>query len=389
MSEVPTPQDYRLIVTDSDGFKQSVIIHTIRKKYSVFIQTDKAIYKPNDKIQFRVLVLDAETKPYQYESLGLTITDAVGNVVHEVQEIFSLDLLYESHHQITEDPFLGVWTMRVQIDNDEGTKKTFEVNEYVLPRFEAFVETKKQVTLSDETMKLSVFAKYNFGEYVKGKATVVIKLYDSKYPNLLMHNPPHKQPIDDILNKKQLKINIASELKVKHAIRDIVAQVEVEFEEELTNKKMFVNETVIIRKKEAFLIDVIRPQARLKPGFPFKFTVLVKKGDGTFEKGGVRSVHVKAQFYYSRPKCTVKGDKSNTRSGFDHNFGKTLKNGFVDFVLDIPHNTSAVTLNVNYLDSRKTVNVTRFPSNSRDYLIATVKSKRFVKNFQHEPIGEI
>lgn len=100
-------------------------------------------------------------------------------------------------------------------------------------------------------------------------------------------------------------------------------------------------------------------------------------------------MHVKAQFYYSRPKCTVKGDKSNTRSGFDHNFGKTLKNGFVDFVLDIPHNTSAVTLNVNYLDSRKTVNVTRFPSNSRDYLIATVKSKRFVKNFQHEPIGEI
>lgn len=354
---------------------QSVRIHTIVKKYSVLIQTDKAIYKPGDKIQIRVLVLDAETKPYNYESLRLTIADAYGNVIHETEH--DNDLVVEDHHEITEDPFLGEWILKVQIDDDDTfTTKTLEVSDYELPRFEAFAKTNKHVTLSEKAIKLSIFAKYNFGEYVKGKAKVTAKLYDSKYPDQLMRDPPHTQMVNDILDKKQINLNLKNDLKVLHAIRDITAILEVEFEEELTKRKMYVNETVTIRKKGDFKIEIIRPQPKLKPGFPYKVNVVVRRSDGSFEESANFPVRIKAQFHYSLPKCTVKGVKEESRKGFEHNFEKGLRNGVAEFILSVPHNTSAMALSVSYLETQKTVNVMRFPSKSRDYLMAKLVSKK-------------
>lgn len=44
-------------------FKNETDINLNGKKFSVLMQTDKAIYKPADTIRFRVLVLDANMKP--------------------------------------------------------------------------------------------------------------------------------------------------------------------------------------------------------------------------------------------------------------------------------------------------------------------------------------
>lgn len=44
-------------------FKNETIISLNAKNASVFIQTDKAIYKPGDLVRFRVLVLDPNLKP--------------------------------------------------------------------------------------------------------------------------------------------------------------------------------------------------------------------------------------------------------------------------------------------------------------------------------------
>lgn len=355
---------------------QSVRIHTIVKKYSVLIQTDKAIYKPGDMIQIRVLVLDAETKPYNYVSLRLTISDAYGNVVHEIEH--DNDLVFEERYKITEDPFLGEWTLKVQIDNDDKifTTKTFEVSEYVLERFEVFAKTNKYVTLSDQTIKLSIFAKYNFGEYVKGKAKVTAKLYDSKYRDQMVHDPPHTQLVNDISDKKEIKLNLKSDLKVTNTIREIIVVLEVEFEEELTKRKMYVNETVTIIKKGDYNIQIIRPQLKLKPGFPYKINVVVRKRDGSFEKSATEKVRMKAQFHYSLPKCTVKGVKDESWKGFDHSEERVLKNGIAEFILEVPQNTSAMALRVSYRETQKIVNVMRFPSKSRDYLTAKLVSKR-------------
>lgn len=56
---------YNLTARGTGGleFKNSTELQYIHKSYSVFIQTDKAIYKPGHKVMFRAIVLNAHMKP--------------------------------------------------------------------------------------------------------------------------------------------------------------------------------------------------------------------------------------------------------------------------------------------------------------------------------------
>lgn len=58
-------------------FKNDSILNVESKNCSIFIQTDKSIYKPNEIIRFRILVLDFNFKPYALEEaeyLKISIT---------------------------------------------------------------------------------------------------------------------------------------------------------------------------------------------------------------------------------------------------------------------------------------------------------------------------
>lgn len=59
------PGTYKLKAEGVSGiiFKNESNIDFHAKSFSVFIQTDKAIYKPGDTVRFRVLVLDPNMKP--------------------------------------------------------------------------------------------------------------------------------------------------------------------------------------------------------------------------------------------------------------------------------------------------------------------------------------
>lgn len=57
--------DYRLSVRGKGGvdFESSSQLKFEKKSYTVFIQTDKAVYKPGHKVLFRAIVLNAHLKP--------------------------------------------------------------------------------------------------------------------------------------------------------------------------------------------------------------------------------------------------------------------------------------------------------------------------------------
>lgn len=59
------PGNYKLVAEGLTNiiFKNETNINLNGKKFSVLMQTDKAIYKPADTIRFRVLVLDPNMKP--------------------------------------------------------------------------------------------------------------------------------------------------------------------------------------------------------------------------------------------------------------------------------------------------------------------------------------
>lgn len=54
-------------------FKNFTILNVESKNCSVFIQSDKAIYKPGETIKFRILVLDFKLKPFELEDIELKV----------------------------------------------------------------------------------------------------------------------------------------------------------------------------------------------------------------------------------------------------------------------------------------------------------------------------
>lgn len=70
------PGSYSLIAQGSGGvnFKNTSTLEYMHKSYSVFIQTDKAIYKPGHKVLFRVIVLNPTLRPVSTTFLDIYFT---------------------------------------------------------------------------------------------------------------------------------------------------------------------------------------------------------------------------------------------------------------------------------------------------------------------------
>lgn len=54
-------------------FKNCTLLNVESKNCSIFIQTDKALYKPGEAIKFRILVLDFNLKPFELDDVELKV----------------------------------------------------------------------------------------------------------------------------------------------------------------------------------------------------------------------------------------------------------------------------------------------------------------------------
>ena len=59
------PGKYQLISRGLSGieFSSSKPVDYVHKSYSVFVQTDRAIYKPGNKVMFRCVLLNSRLRP--------------------------------------------------------------------------------------------------------------------------------------------------------------------------------------------------------------------------------------------------------------------------------------------------------------------------------------
>lgn len=75
------------------SFMNSTLLNVESKNYSLFISTDKAIYKPGEIIKFRVLVLDFDLKPVELDDERLKVF----LMVNDVYELRTLCAKYFSY----------------------------------------------------------------------------------------------------------------------------------------------------------------------------------------------------------------------------------------------------------------------------------------------------
>ncbi|KAL4676032.1 hypothetical protein H8959_010177, partial [Pygathrix nigripes] len=134
---------YELRVTgrtqDEILFSNSTRLSFETKRISVFIQTDKALYKPKQEVKFRIVTLFSDFKPYK-TSLNILIKDPKSNLIQQwLSQQSDLGVISKTF-QLSSHPILGDWSIQVQV-NDQTHYQSFQVSEYVLPKFEVTLQT--------------------------------------------------------------------------------------------------------------------------------------------------------------------------------------------------------------------------------------------------------
>lgn len=115
---------HRLFVEALSGLKclHNATLGIETKNVSIFVQTDKAIYKPEEEIHFRVLVLDAKLKPVVLDanatSFLIYIEDAENNRIKQWKNGKLSKGVFSSQFKLSKLPVLGNWKIVVEIDEE-------------------------------------------------------------------------------------------------------------------------------------------------------------------------------------------------------------------------------------------------------------------------------
>ncbi|XP_052815159.1 pregnancy zone protein-like isoform X2 [Mya arenaria] len=151
-------------------------VDIVRPIPPIFIQTDKPIYQPKQIVRYRVLSANPDLKIKQ-EALQVIIKDAKDNtIMDKTADPTAADFngLVQDSFELSDDPIKGVYTISASTSTSY-TEATFEVKEYVLPKFEVTVSMKPSYGTynNDLTVSGTVDAKYTYGKQVQGQLEIM------------------------------------------------------------------------------------------------------------------------------------------------------------------------------------------------------------------------
>uniref|UniRef100_A0A3B5MI93 Anaphylatoxin-like domain-containing protein n=1 Tax=Xiphophorus couchianus TaxID=32473 RepID=A0A3B5MI93_9TELE len=139
---LPLPENkdlnHVILHIQSNGINRYLSIPVTRSNGFLFIQTDKPLYTPHQKVKVRAFSMNQELRPAN-RSVFLTFKDP-DQITVDVVEIIDVNNgipSMQNPFRIPIKPKLGIWTIEASYTDDFTTKaKTdFEVKEYVLPSF--------------------------------------------------------------------------------------------------------------------------------------------------------------------------------------------------------------------------------------------------------------
>ncbi|XP_076446010.1 CD109 antigen-like isoform X2 [Babylonia areolata] len=158
-------------------FNQSLQLRAEAKSFSIFVQTDKAKYKPGQTVKFRVLAMNPNLT-IRVDPMDIFVRDANNNAMkmwRQVKGVHGTGVV-EKTFPTSKYASQGDWEIAVTVMGQTETKK-FTIEEYVLPKFEAALEMPHVVHTSESALKGKVLAKYTFGKpLTKATATVTVKM---------------------------------------------------------------------------------------------------------------------------------------------------------------------------------------------------------------------
>ena len=267
-----------------EDFNSTRSLHMNIKKYSTLIQTDKSVYKPGDSVKFRILILDADTKPFKFDDIEIFISDGGEHQVKKFEDPKSKFVkgVYKNELQLSDSLVKGKWQIHVSVNNDEFKSKKFEVEDYDLPKFELFLNV-EPANYKVGKIRATVKAKYTFGKMAKGTAKVTA-VVNRNIHHFHRRYKPEKKDITtivkhiDVDGKKFIEFDMESELKLNKSSYNDNVVLTATFVEEITKKEVNVTKYVHI-ERSPYKLDLSYEKYSVKQGLPYKFAAKLSLHD--------------------------------------------------------------------------------------------------------------
>lgn len=364
------------------------------KTHTVLIQTDKSIYKPSDKVQFRVLVLNADMKPLTKSKVQVHISDGAQNRVKQFDAIDLRKGFFQNELQLSDSPVLGIWKIYVKVNGEGESTKEFEVAEYTLPKFEVTIDANPDANFKDGKIRATIKAKYTFGKIAKGNATVTAEVVNNRY--WWRQNPIEEVKVSksvQVDGKKPVEFDIEEELGIKEKNRERKVKLHATFKEELTGREQNATATVTVHITP-HKMEMHKSSDKFKPGLPFSVNAVVKYHDKNAPVADkFNPVNFTIKYYYDIPRTcqrrnyhyyyyddTSTSTTSTTEAPIEtyecrdeKSYEKVkevfLSNGFAEIDIEIPSNTTRIDVNAKYLETSENLYyISRAESKNEQYI---------------------
>ncbi|NXL86370.1 OVOS protein, partial [Alectura lathami] len=179
--------------------RRSVAIENVDN--ALFIQTDKPIYKPGQKVMFRVVTLDSQFRPVQETYPRIIIEDPEHNQIFQWLDVSSTQGIAQLSFQLIQEPILGSYHIIVEKKSGDKEYHYFTVEEYVLPKFEVTTSMPRRISFFDEEIRVNVCALYTYGQPVQGNAQINVCQQRFYNPRCKQSQKPTCEAVTGLLGK--------------------------------------------------------------------------------------------------------------------------------------------------------------------------------------------
>ncbi|KAM8924771.1 alpha-2-macroglobulin [Pelodytes ibericus] len=162
---------------DSLHFRSKRTVLIKNEEHLLFIQTDKALYKPGQKVHIRIAAVDENFHPVSEKLDAVYIENPSGNRVMQWLDLSTHKGIMQQSFQLPSEPPQGLYKVIGTRQKGQRVEHDFTVEEYVLPKFEVQVKMAPVLTILDDVLKVTICGKYTYGKPVSGliKASVCRK----------------------------------------------------------------------------------------------------------------------------------------------------------------------------------------------------------------------
>ncbi|CDQ89436.1 unnamed protein product [Oncorhynchus mykiss] len=144
------------------------------KRFLTIFQTDKPVYKPGQTVKFRIVSLDASFLSFNQMYLTVELQDPNSNRIAQWLNQSTVSGILDLSHPMSAEATQGSYIITAWNEKGEQTSQTFDIKEYVLPKYEVKVYLPQTITILDKQATLRVCGKYTYGKPVLGSVTAKV-----------------------------------------------------------------------------------------------------------------------------------------------------------------------------------------------------------------------